>query len=192
VYRWGSELIVLLVGVYVDDLIITGADQEEVECFKAAMKEQLDMSDLGFLCFYLGIEVRQDAKGITLCQAHYAKRILELGEMAGCNPATTPMGESRAEEVDRSLRYLVHTRSDLVFTVGYLSRFMERSTMEHQQAIKRVLRYVAGTLDYGLHYKRAPGTARFIGYCDSDLAGDIDICKSTSGTMFYLGDCLVS
>jgi hypothetical protein len=51
---------------------------------------------------------------------------------------------------------------------------------------------VAGTLDYGLHYKRAPDMARFIGYCDIDLAEDINMSKSTSGTMFFLGDCLVS
>jgi hypothetical protein len=69
---------------------------------------------------------------------------------------------------------------------------MEWPTVEHLQVMKHVLRYVAGTLDYGLHYKRAPSMARFIGYCDSDLAGDIDISKSTSGTMFFLGDCLVS
>ena len=52
--------------------------------------------------------------------------------------------------------------------------------------------YVAGTLNYGLHYGRAPDTARFIGYCDSNLAGDMDTSKSTIGTMFFLGDCLVS
>jgi hypothetical protein len=165
------------------------------------------MSDLGLLCFYLSIEVRQDANGITLRQAHYAERILELGEMVGCNPTATPMEEklrlsreSKAEEVDPthypwligSLRYLMHTRPDLAFAVGYLSRFMEWPTMEHQQAIKRELRYVVGTLDYGLHYRRAPGTAHFVGYCDSDLAGDIDTSRSTSGTMFFLGDCLVS
>jgi len=92
VYRRGSGHTVLLVGVYVDDLIITGADQE-VENFKAAMKEHFDMSDLGLLCFYLGVEVRQDAEGIVLRQARYAERILELGGMAGCNPAATPMEE---------------------------------------------------------------------------------------------------
>ena len=59
------------------------------------------------------------------------------------------------------------------------------------QAIKRVLCYIAGTLDYGLHYKRSPGAMRFIGYCDSDLVGDVDTSKSTSGTMFFLGGCLV-
>jgi len=51
---------------------------------------------------------------------------------------------------------------------------------------------VAGTLDYGLHYGRAPDTAWFVGYCDNDLAGDVDTSKSTTGTMFFLGDCLVS
>jgi hypothetical protein len=90
------------------------------------------------------------------------------------------------------LRYLVHTRPDIAFAVGYMSRFMERPTMEYLQAVKRILRYVAGTLDYGLHYGRGPDTARLIGYCDSDLADDVDTSKSTTGTMFFLGDCLVS
>jgi len=81
VYRRGSGEDLLLVGVYVDDLIITGADGREVEEFKAAMKDRFEMSDLGLLCFYLGVEVRQDAKGITLCQSNYVQRILELGNM---------------------------------------------------------------------------------------------------------------
>ncbi|XP_039778206.1 secreted RxLR effector protein 161-like [Panicum virgatum] len=126
--------------------------------------------------------------------------------MAGCNPAHMLMEEklklsrdSEAEEVDPthyrrlvgSLRYLVHTRPDLAFALGYVSRFMERPTVEHLQAIKCVLRYMAGTLDCGLHYKCASSAMRFIGYCDSDLAGDVDTSKSISGTMFFLGDCLV-
>ena len=144
-YRRGTGRAVLLVRVYVDDLIITGADQGEVENFKAVMKEHFDMSDLGLLCFYLGVEVRQDAEGIVLRQAHYAERILELGGMAGCNPAATPMEklrlsrESKAEEVDPThyrrlvgnLRYLIHTQPDLAFAVEYLSRFMQRPTAEH-------------------------------------------------------------
>jgi len=90
-----------------------------------------------------------------------------------------------------SLRYLVHTRPDLAFAVGYVSRLMERPTVEHLQVVKRILRYVVGTLDYGLVYRRIPGTASFVGYCDSDLAGDVDTSKSTSGTMFFVGGCLV-
>jgi hypothetical protein len=63
---------------------------------------------------------------------------------------------------------------------------------EHQQAIKRILRYVKGTTDYGLHYSRCPNVEHFIEYSDSDLAGDIDISKSTSGTLFFLDKCLIS
>jgi hypothetical protein len=91
-----------------------------------------------------------------------------------------------------SLRYLAHTRPDLAFSVGYVSRFMQRPTTEHQQAVKRIIRYVAGTLDHGLYYPRCPGAAHFVGYSDSDHAGDIDTSKSTSGILFFLGKCLVS
>jgi len=92
-----------------------------------------------------------------------------------------------------SLRYLVHTSPNLAFVVRHMSRFMERPTVEHQQAIKRILRYsMASTLDYGPHYARDPGVAHFIGYCSSDLTSDINTTKSMSETMFFLGKCLAS
>ena len=64
--------------------------------------------------------------------------------------------------------------------------------MEHPQAIKRILRYMVETLNYDLYYGGPPDKAWFIGYCDSNLAGDVDTSKSTTGMMFFLGDCLVS
>ncbi|KAM0824008.1 hypothetical protein ACQ4PT_016362 [Festuca glaucescens] len=207
VYRRGSGGNTLLVGVYVDDLVITGIKDAEVAAFKEEMKATFQMSDLGLLSFYLGIEVHQDHSGITLRQTAYAKRIVELAGLTECNPALTPMEErlklsrdSTTEEVDAtqyrrlvgSLRYLAHTRPDLAFSVGYVSRFMERPTTEHLQAVKRIIRYIAGTLDHGLHYPRCPGAAHFVGYSDSDHAGDIDTSKSTSGILVFLGKCLVS
>jgi hypothetical protein len=69
---------------------------------------------------------------------------------------------------------------------------MQRLMTEHQQAVKRIVRYVAGTLDHGLFYPRCPGAAHFVGYSDIDHAGDIDTSKSTSGILFFLGKCLVS
>ena len=106
-YRRSSGRAILLVGVYVDDLIITGTDEKEVAAFKAQMMKAFEMSDLGLLSFYLGVEVCQSASRIHLRQTHYAERILELGGMEGSNPAATPMEErlklsrfSTAEAVD--------------------------------------------------------------------------------------------
>jgi hypothetical protein len=205
-YRRGHGDSLLLLGVYVDDLIITGSAEAEINRFKEEMKARFRMSDLGLLSFYLGIEVQQSSSGITLCQAHYAKRILEMAGMQDCNPAHTPMEErlklsrdSTAAEVDvtqyqriiESLRYLVHTRLDLAFSVGHVSRFMERPTEEHMAAVKRILRYVAGIIGLGCHYGKT-AEARLVEYTDSDLAGDVDIRRSISDGLFFYGSSLVS
>jgi hypothetical protein len=160
IYRRGNGGNALLVGVYVDDLVITGTKDAKVAVFKEEMKATFQMSDLGLLFFYLGIEVHQGNSGITLRQTAYAKCVVELAGLTDCNPALTLMEErlklsrdSTTEEVDatqyqrlvRSLCYLTHTRPDLAFSVGYVSRFMQRPTTEHQQAVKRIIRYVAGT-----------------------------------------------
>ena len=140
VYRRGKGGNALLVGVYVDDLVITGTKEAEVKAFKEEMKATFQMSDLGLLSFYLGIEVHQDSSGISLRQTAYAKRIVELGGLTGCNPTHTPMEErlklsrdnttkevnaTRYRRIVGSLRYLVHTRPDLAFAVVYISRFMQ-------------------------------------------------------------------
>jgi hypothetical protein len=80
----------------------------------------------------------------------------------------------------------------LTFSVGYVNRFIQRPTTEHQQAVKRIIRYVAGTLDHGLFYSRCPGEAHLVGYSDSDHTGDIDTSKSMSGILFFFDKCLVS
>jgi hypothetical protein len=162
------------VGVYVDNLVITGTKDAEVAAFKEEMKATFQMSDLGLLSFYLGIKVHQGDSGITLRQTAYAKCVVELDGLTECNPAHTPMEErlklsrnSTTEEVDAmqyrrlvgSLCYLAHIRPDLAFSVGYVSRFMKRLTTEHQQAVKRIICYVAGTLDHGLYYPKCPGEA---------------------------------
>jgi hypothetical protein len=91
VYTRGKGVSRLLVGVYVDDLIITGNDASEIVKFKRDMSAKFKMSDLGLLCFYLGIEVHQGSDGIKLSQAAYARKILERAGMASCNPCHTPM-----------------------------------------------------------------------------------------------------
>jgi hypothetical protein len=197
VYRRGNGGNVLLVGVYVDDLVITGTKDAEVVAFKEEMNATFQMSDLGPLSFYLEIEVHQDDSGITLRQTAYAKRVIELAGLTDCNPALTTMEErlklSRdrtTEEVDAtqyrrlvgSLRYLAHTQPDMAFSVGYGSRFMQRPTTEHQQAVKRIIRYVADTLDHGLYYPRCPGEAHLVGYSDSDHASTSTPARARAGS----------
>ena len=135
-----------MVGVYVDDLIITGGSQVDIDKFKLEMQSTFKMSDLGLLHYYLGLEVSQSEEGITVCQSAYAAKILETASLTGCNPTCTPMEPrlnlsklSTAPAVDPtlyrsivgSLWSLVNSRPDLAFSVGYVSRFTEAPTTEH-------------------------------------------------------------
>jgi hypothetical protein len=207
VYVRGTSDDLLIVGVYVDDLVVVGANQAEVVKFKDEMVRLFNMSDLGPLHYYLGIEVSQSARGITLCQSTYARKIIEKAGLTGCNSCNTPMEPrlklSKASSnppVDKtlyrsivgSLRYLVHTRPNIAFAVGYVSRFMEKPTTEHWSAVKHLLRYIAGTKTQGCVYRRGKGTLELIGYSDANHAGDGDDRKSTSGAIFFLGQSPVS
>jgi hypothetical protein len=141
-----------------------------------------------------------------LTQGSYAKKILEKGGLLDCNPCLVPMQpklklrkENESIKVDateymslvESLRYLVNTRPDLAFPVGYVSRYMEEPHEDHLAAVKHILRYIAGTIDYDLFYPRRKGDrAELHGY--SDLAGDLDSRKSTSGVLFFLGRSPIS
>jgi hypothetical protein len=149
IYIRSKNVIRLIIGVYVDDLIITSTNEETIAAIMTEMKERFQMSDMGLLSYYLGIEVKQEADGILLCQSTYADKIIERCGLGSCNPCTSPM-ESRlklskpsdAGVVDateywiliRALGYLLHTRSDLSFSVGYLSRFMEEPRSDHLTA----------------------------------------------------------
>jgi hypothetical protein len=127
--------------------------------------------------------------------------------MWGCNPCKTPMEpkiklsrENASPLVDAtfyrsligSLRYLVNTRPDLAFSVGYVSRFMQESHADHLVVVKHILRYLAGTCDWGLFYEKGKGEKpRLVGYSDSDWAGDLDGKKRTTGLIFFLNNSVV-
>lgn len=144
---------------------------------------------------------------ITLKQSAFAAKLLEKVGMAECNEAHVPMElrlklskQSPNPPVDitlyrsivGSLRYLMHTRPDISFAVGMVSPFMEAPTTEHMSAVKHLLRYVAGTIDNGCSYTSTTGDAHLVGYSDADMAGDVDDRKSTSGTLFFYGNCPIS
>ena len=193
--------------MYVDDLIITGSSEVTIGEFKKEMKKSFSMSDLGLLTYYLGIQVDQKTGVTTLCQSSYALKILENAGMKGCNPSHVPMenrlrlskndksllvDKTKYRSVISSLRYLVNTRPDIAFAVGIVSRFMEDPRARHWAAVKQILRYLAGTVNYGCVYKLGTTETKLLGYSDSDLAGDVDDRKSTSGSVFLLGNSLVT
>jgi hypothetical protein len=208
VYRRTHGTDLLRIGVYVDDLIITGSSNGVIEAFKREMKNSFSMSDLGLLSYYLGIQVEQKNGVTTLCQSSYVLKILEQAGMKRCNACCVPMenrlklskkddsppvDKTKYRSIIGSLRYLVNTRPDIAFAVGIVSRFMEDPRAKHWAAVKQILRYLAGTVNYGCVYKKLGTTeTKLLGYSDSDLAGDVDDRKSTSGSVFLLGNSLVT
>jgi hypothetical protein len=199
----GTDLLILV--LYVDDLFLTGAEKLIAGC-KADMAVEFEMKDIGMMHYFLGLEVWQRPGEIFLGQGKYAVEILKRFWMEDCKPMATPMitnlkkvTTSDSELVDPmlyrqligSLMYLVNTRPDICFAVNTLSQFMVEPRQEHWVATKHVLRYLRGTMEYGLRYL-GDGEVKLQGYTDSDWAGSATDRKSTSGCCFSLGSTMIS
>ena len=196
----------LIVCLYVDDLISTGNDASMFRNFKHSMMTEFDMTDLGRMSYFLGLEVLQRSEGIYVSQRKYAQEVLERFNMNQCNAVHNPivpgfklMKDEGGVEIDStlykqivgSLMYLTATRPNMMYVISLISRFMERPIEQHLQAAKRVLRYLKGTVSFGLFYRKG-GKEELIGYTDSDYARVQDDRKSTSGYVFMLSSGTVS
>ena len=192
----------MIVCIYVDDLIFTGNNPNIFEEFKKAMIKEFEMSDIGLMSYYLGIEVKQKEDGIFISQQRYAKEKLKKFKMDGCKPISTPVEcglkltmFDGAEKVDAtnfkslvgSLRYLTCTRPDILYATGLISRHMENPTITHLKDAKRILRYIKGTSHLGLWFL-SDKDYKLVGYSDSGWAGDGDDRKSTTGFVFFMGN----
>jgi hypothetical protein len=159
------------------------------------------MTDMGPLHFFLGLEISQDASCIKLSQAKYARDLLERFHMTDCKSSPTPflsgvnledgretplVDNTLYRQLVGSLLYLTHSRPDLSYAVGAVSRFMQESHELHWKAAKHILRYVQGTITFGIHYA-TDSTLDLIGFTDFDWAGDSIDRKSTSGYSLSLG-----
>ena len=197
-----------LVAVYVDDLILGGRSGSKMTAVKRELSCRFEMKDLGALHHFLGIKVVQDllTEVIWIGQPLYVKKILQRYQMQECKPVNTPVthdvklvAESPNNVCDQqmyqaivgSLLYLsTKTRPDIAYAVGSIARFCARPTQQHWVALKRILRYLKGTSNYGLSYKGDVG-GEITGYSDADWAGDITDRKSTSGYVFMqAGDAI--
>jgi len=197
---------IILVQIYVDDIIFGATQDKLCEEFVAAMKGEFEMSMMGELSFFLGLQVRQTKDGIFLCQSKYCKEILKKFEMESWKEASTPMpsscymdADSAGKSVDQtkyrgligSLLYLTASRPNIMFAVCLCARYQANPKKSDFKAAKRILKYLKGTSIVGLWYP-SHYPIHLIGYSDSDFAGCKLDRKSTSGTCHLLGSSLIS
>ena len=169
------------------------------------MHTSFSMKDLGPLSYFLGISVTSDEHGSFLSQAKYAAALLTKAGMADCKPCSSPMivkavcsttdslpfaQPSLYRSLVGGLQYLTITRPDLSFAVNQACQFMHLPTNAHFHAVKRLLRYVKGTLHHGLFF--TPSSFALSAFSDSNWASDSLDRRSTSGYCVYLGSNLIS
>jgi hypothetical protein len=192
--------------LYVDDIIVTASSSAFLQHLLDRLHSEFAMTDLGDLHFFLGIAVRRSSTGLFLSQRQYAVDLLQRAGMSDCHPCTTPIdtqaklsdieGELVTDATDYrslagALQYLTLTRPDLSYAVQQICLHMHAPRQPHLALVKRVLRYVRGTLDLGLHLSASSSTA-LTAYSDADWAGCPDTRRSTSGYCVYYGDSLIS
>jgi hypothetical protein len=196
----------MIAQIYVDDIVFGGMSDPMVKMFVNQMQSEFEMSLVGELTYFLGLQVKQMEDTIFISQSKYAKNIVKKFGMENANhkrtPAATDLKLSKDEHgvsVDQSLYrsmigsllYLTASRPDISFAVGVCARYQAEPKMSHLNQVKRILKYVSGTSDYGILYSHGEDT-RLLGYCDADWAGSADDRKSTSGGCFFLGSNLIS
>ncbi|KAE8728709.1 hypothetical protein F3Y22_tig00004111pilonHSYRG00116 [Hibiscus syriacus] len=173
-----------IVLVYVDDLIITGDDEAEILQTKENLSVRFQMKELGQLKHFLGLEVDRTHEGIFLCQQKYAKDLLKRFGMLECKSTSTPM--------EPNIKMCAHEGK--IWKMQQCidnCRYMQNPKKSHLEAVRRILRYVKNTIDYGLLYKKGED-CKLVGYCDADYAGDHDTRRSTIGYVFKLGSGTIS
>ncbi|KAA0055189.1 cysteine-rich RLK RECEPTOR-like protein kinase [Cucumis melo var. makuwa] len=190
--------------VYVDDIILSGDDQAEINQLKQRMCNEFEIKDLGNLTYFLGMEVARSKEDISMSQRKYTLDLLTETGMLGYRPADTPiefnhkLGNSNDQvPVDKEqyqclvgkLIYLSHTRSGISFVVSDVSQFMQAPYEEHMEAIKRILRYLKTTPGKGLMFRKTDKKT-IEAYTDSDRVRSVVDRKSTSSYCTLFGAIL--
>ncbi|KAI5677251.1 hypothetical protein M9H77_08201 [Catharanthus roseus] len=170
------------------------------------MQKEFEMSMMGELTYFLGLQIKQTKEGIFINQEKYAKELLKRFDMSNAKGIGTPISASlkldkdeKGKTVDEktyrgmigSLLYLMASRPDIMFAVCLCARFQACPKESHLIAVKRILRYLISSYDYGLWYSKQ-SCFDLIAYTDADYAECKVERKSTSGNCQFLGGCLVS
>ena len=197
-----NETDMTYIAVWVDDIIIAATSNSLMNDIKELLKSKFKMTDLGLIKWFLGIEFEQSDTGISMCQSHYLKGVLERFGMQDCKPRTTPCeqklddyespAENSAADVTRyremvgSLIYaMMCSRPDLAYIVTKLSQSLANPSQGDWITVKHVLRYIKGSLNKKLTYSKTTNGLKIVGFSDSDWASSTDR-RSTTGYYFSL------
>ncbi|GJT67612.1 putative ribonuclease H-like domain-containing protein [Tanacetum coccineum] len=197
---------IMLVQVYVDDIIFGSTKKSWCDEFEALMKSRFQMSSMGELTFFLGLQVKQNKEGIFISQDKYVAEILKKFDLVSVKTAITPMEtkvaltkDEEAVDVDvhlyrsmiGSLMYLTASRPDIMYAVCVCSRFQVTPKTSHLNAVKRIFKYLKGKPNLGLWYPRE-SPFDLEAFSDSDYGGSNLDRKSTTGGCQFLGQRLIS
>ncbi|GKC99873.1 retrovirus-related pol polyprotein from transposon TNT 1-94 [Tanacetum coccineum] len=191
---------ILLMQIYVDDIIFGSTNPKLSKRFEKLMHNKFDMSMMGELKFFLGIQIHQSPRGIFINQAKYAQEILKKHGMTSCDSIGTPMATKHLDAdlsgtpVDqtkyRSMDQMKYR--SMVHATCSCARYQAKPTEKHLTAVKRIFWYLKDSVNMGLWYPKDIGF-ELTAFSDSDNAGCLDSRKSTSGGIQFLGgDKLVS
>ncbi|XP_050902770.1 uncharacterized mitochondrial protein AtMg00810-like [Lathyrus oleraceus] len=196
----------MIAQLYVDDIMFRGMSNQMVQHFVRHMQSEFEMSLVDELTYFLGLQVKQIDDTIFISQSKYAKRVVKKfgmeNESHKRTPAPTHLKLTKDEKgvgVDQSLYmsmigsllYLTASRYDITFVVGVCARYETEPKMSHITQVKRILKYINGTSDYGMVYSHN-ANSMLIGYCDANWAGSANDRKITYGGCFFLGNNLIS
>lgn len=205
-FIYHSAGIIIYFMVYVDDIVLTGNNVSSVNKFVACLNQKFSLKDLGPLHHFLGVEVIPTNSGLFLSQAKHVSDLLTQHHLDGAKEMITPMSATSnlvlhdgSQSIDPTsyrklvggLQYLSITRPDVSFAVNKLSQFMHAPTENHWVALKRILRYLKGTIHYGL-FLRKNSPLQLSAFSDSDWGGERDTGRSTTGYVVYLGSNPIS
>ena len=194
--------ITLFVLIYVDDILITGNSNSAIQHLIHSLSQHFALKDLGTLHYFLGIEATWTLDGgLHLSQTKYIQDLLRKTNILSSKPQPTPMLSTTRLTIDAttavddpsfyrsvvgSLQYILITRPELAYSVNRACQFMNNPQHHHWNAVKRILRYLAGSTTHGLHLRR-PSQLTLNAFADADWGSDPDDRKSTSGFVVYLG-----
>jgi hypothetical protein len=197
----------LLVQVYVDDIIFGASDENMCKDFESVMRSKFEMSVMGELNFFLGLQVDQLEDGFFIHQTKYVQDLLKRFNMEDSSKMDTPIPVSHGLSPDApddkpvdatlyrsmigSLMYLTSSRPDIMFAVCLSARFQANPKESHLKEVKRIFRYLKGTPRLGLWYHKY-GAFQLVAYTDSDYGGCNLDRKSTTGGCQLFGGRLVS